>query len=511
MVATAHPLAAQAGLLILQKGGNAVDAAIAAAAMLTVVEPTSNGIGGDAFALVWSQGQLYGLNASGPAPHGLTPAWVRSRGHHSMPAYGWETVTVPGVPAAWASLAARFGRLSLAETLTPAIEVAERGHPVAPTVAYFWRRAFDRYSQVLTAPEFAEWFRVFAPGGHPPEAGALWRAPDHARTLAEIARTNAESFYAGPLADALVAFSRETGGVITAEDLGTYQPEWVAPLSVSFHGYDVWELPPNGQGVVALMALKMLDGLVPVNDEERVHFQIEALKLAFEDGWAYVTDPRCMPIRWETLLDDAYLAHRRALIARTARPDIAGHSSLGGTVYLAAADGEGTMVSYIQSNYAGFGSGLVVPGTGIALQNRGQLFCLDDHHPNRLEPGKRPYHTIIPGFLTYQGYPVGPFGVMGGFMQPQGHVQLLSYLLERGLNPQAALDAPRFYWDPRGRVFCEPGFPEGIVAGLRQRGHDVQVTEDVGLFGRGQLIWRLPSGALLGATEPRADGCVAAW
>lgn len=511
MVATAHPLAAQAGLRILQKGGNAVDAAIAVAAMLTVVEPTSNGIGGDAFALVWSQGQLHGLNASGPAPQHLTPAWIRSHGFSRMPAYGWGAVTVPGIPAAWASLHTRFGRLSLIDDLGPAIEVADQGHPVAPTVAYFWCRAYDRYSQVLTAPEFAEWFRVFAPGGHPPEAGAIWRAPDHARTLEDIGQSHAESFYRGSLAERIVDFSRCTGGVLTLEDLADYEPEWVSPLAVSFHGYDVWELPPNGQGLVALMALKMLDGLVPVNDEERVHFQIEALKLAFEDAFCHLADPRFMALPAETLLDDAYIASRRALIGQEAQPRVIDALHPGGTVYLATADGEGMMVSYIQSNYAGFGSGLVVPGTGIALQNRGQLFRLDDRHANRLEPGKRPYHTIIPAFLTYQGHPVGPFGVMGGFMQPQGHVQVLSYLLERTLNPQAALDAPRFYWDAGNRVICEPHFSATILEGLKRRGHDVHLASETGLFGRGEIIWRLPSGVYLGSTEPRADGYIAAW
>ncbi|AUW93120.1 gamma-glutamyltransferase [Sulfobacillus thermotolerans] len=511
MVATAQPLAAQAGLEILQAGGNAIDAAIATAACLTVVEPTSNGLGGDAFAMVWSGGRLTGLNASGPAPQGLTKDWIRERGFHEMPATGWGAVTIPGIPAAWAVLSERFGSMPLEVVLKPAIRLAREGFPVSPTVAHFWQRAAERYREVLTGPEFSAWFETFTKHGRAPVPGERWVLPDHAKTLQEIANTHAESFYRGRLAQEMVRFSHATGGILSLKDFGAYAPEWVDPLSVAFRDYEVWELPPNGQGLVALMALKILEGLDAHSEEERIHQQIEALKLAFADAQRYLADPQYMASPPAAFLDAAYLQERRSLIGPKAALPHAGLPRPGGTVYLATADNQGNMVSYIQSNFAGFGSGLVVPGTGIALQNRGQLFSLEEGHPNILEPGKRPYHTIIPGFLTQKGKPIGPFGVMGGFMQPQGHVQVLSRVLEGGMNPQAALDAPRFYWEQGMHVVVEHTMAPEIVAALRERGHDVQVTTEVAPFGRGQIVWQDGSGVLIGATEPRADGMVAAW
>ncbi len=511
MVATAQPLAAQAGLSILQQGGNAIDAAIATAAALTVVEPTSNGIGGDAFAILWTQDGLNGLNSSGFAPARLTADWVRSQGFDAMPHYGWSPVTVPGAPAAWAALSRRFGRLPLEVTLKPAVDLARNGHPVAASVSYFWDAAAQRFQEVLKGPEFEEWFRVFAPGGRAPAAGEMWRSPSHADTLEEIGRTGAESFYRGRLAEAIARFAQETGGVISQDDLARFKPEWVKPLSVNYRGFDVWELPPNGQGLVALMALKMLAGLKPTSDAERIHYQIEALKLGFADAHAYIADPRYMPWPAEEFLSDAYIDGRRALIGSEAQLRQAGTPVPGGTVYLAAADGEGNMISYIQSNYAGFGSGVVVPNTGIALQNRGELFSLDEGHPNCLQPGKRPFHTIIPGFLTQGGRPVGPFGVMGGFMQPQGHVQVMSNVLEDHMNPQAALDAPRFYWQADNRVVVEHTMPPEIIKNLRARGHEIEIAPHAGPFGRGEIIWRTEDGVLMGGTEPRADGTVAVW
>lgn len=511
MVATAHPLAAQAGLEIMRQGGNAIDAAVAAAACLTVVEPTSNGIGGDAFAIIWHEGRLYGLNSSGPAPQGLTVEWVKAQGYETMPAFGWPAVTVPGAPAAWAALARRFGRLPLLRSFEPVIGLARDGHPVAPTVAFYWQRGVERLSTLLKAPEYAEWYRVFAPNGRGPEPGEIWHMPDHADTLERIAQTEAEAFYRGDLAQRLIRFSQETGGVLTEEDLAEYRPEWVQPLSTRYRGHDVWELPPNGQGLVALMALQMLDGLDAQDEAERVHFQIEALKLAFADAAAYLADPRDMPYPPEAFLRSSYGAARRGLIGSSARIPAAGHPVPSGTVYLATADAQGNMVSYIQSNYRGFGSGLVVPGTGIALQDRGELFSLEDGHPNRLEPGKRPYHTIIPGFVTRAGRAVGPFGVMGGFMQPQGHVQVLARTLDEGYNPQAALDAPRFYWREGRQVAVEPTMPEAVIDDLRRRGHEIEIEPELGLFGRGEIIWRSEDGVLAGGTEPRADGYVAVW
>ncbi len=511
MVATSHPLAAQAGLTIMQQGGNAIDAAIATAACLTVVEPTSNGLGGDAFATVWTQGSLYGLNSSGPAPQALTEQWVRSQGFDAMPPHGWAPVTVPGIPGAWAQLASRFGSLPLTVTLEPAIRLAQEGYPVSPTVSFFWQRAYEQYAVMLTGPEFREWFRVFAPQGRGPKPGEIWRSTDHANTLEEIARSNSESFYRGILAEQIAKFSQTTGGVMTFSDLAAFYPQWVTPLSVVYHDYEVWELPPNGQGLIALMALKMLEGLPCSSEAERIHQQIECLKLAFADGQKFVADPHYMTVSPDDLLADQYLNSRRKLIGDMAEDREAGSAKPGGTVYLAVADNRGNMVSYIQSNYSGFGSGLVVPNTGIALQNRGHLFTLNPGHPNSLAPGKRPYHTIIPGFLTHHGKPIGPFGVMGGFMQPQGHVQVLSRILAQEMNPQAALDAPRFYWDQGKTVVVEAAMPESVVADLKRRGHQTTVTTGVGLFGRGQIVWRLPSGVLIGATESRADGHVACW
>jgi gamma-glutamyltranspeptidase/glutathione hydrolase len=513
MVATSQPLAAQAGLEILQQGGNAVDAAVATAAALTVLEPTSNGIGSDAFALVWTGGQLHGLNASGPAPSGLTLERVREAGHRTMPTHGLLPVTVPGAPKAWAELVRRFGRLTLPTVMAPAIRYADEGYPLSPTLARGWQAAYRHYRDSLTGPEFAAWFSTFAPHGRAPEAGEMFRAPDHARTLAGIADSGAESFYRGDVAERIDAFFRQHGGWLRGEDLAAFEPEWVTPLAVAYRDHEIWELPPNGQGLIALLALRMLaeEDLPPRDSADQYHLSIEALKLAFSDGLHHIADPRRVSVPVEALLDPAYARARRALIGDTALDPGPGGLPRGGTVYLAAADGEGNLVSYIQSNYMGFGSGVVIPGTGIALQNRGALFSLDPDHPNRLEPGKRPYHTIIPGFLTRGGQPVGPFGVMGGFMQPQGHLQVILNTLAYGLNPQAALDAPRWQWVSGRTVEIEPGTPEHIFDGLSQRGHAVRWASGHGGFGRGQIIWRLDNGVLVGGTEPRTDGHIAAW
>ncbi|MCL6626590.1 MAG: gamma-glutamyltransferase family protein [Alicyclobacillus shizuokensis] len=511
MVATSQPLAAQAGLSMLERGGNAIDAAVATAAALTVLEPTSNGLGGDAFALVWAEGRLHGLNASGYAPRALDLEQAARQGLTSMPRFGWFPVTVPGAPAAWAELSARFGRLPLTETLAPAIHYAERGYPLSPVLGHVWDLAHQAYQHHLRDDMFAEWFRVFAPAGRAPRVGEVWRSPDHARTLRVIAETDARAFYEGELAAAIVRFSKQTGGFFTLADLAEYRPEWVCPVHVRYRGFDVWELPPNGQGLVALMALNILSGFEfsAWAAVETQHLAIEAMKLAFADGRRFITDPSDMRVRVEDLLSPAYAAERRKEIAKTARDPAPGRPPGGGTVYLATADGEGNMVSMIQSNYMGFGSGLVVPGTGIALQNRGHSFSLQPGDANCLRPGKRPYHTIIPGFLTKDGEPVGPFGVMGGFMQPQGHVQVLMNLLDFGLNPQAALDAPRWQWVEGRRVDVEPTWPSHLAQALARRGHDIHVARDCGSFGRGQIILRR-DGVLIGGTDPRADGGIAA-
>ncbi len=514
MVATSQPYAAQAGLSILQQGGNAIDAAVAAAAALTVVEPTSNGIGGDAFALIWSQGKLHGLNSSGPAPMGISIDAITNRGFSTMPGSGWESVTTPGIPAAWASLVARFGRLPLSQVIAPAVELATKGYAVSPVLSYYWQRAFERYTTKLKQPQFQNWFRTFAPLGRAPRPGEMWASPDHGETLKEIGRTNAEAFYRGSLADRIDSFSRQNQGFLRKEDLATFSPEWVEPISVDFRGYDVWEIPPNGQGISALMALKILNKFPPAanEDEKAYHRAIEAIKLAMTDGNTYITQRNLMTVTTDDLLSDSYAETRKNLIGERALQPTPGEPHAGGTVYLATADNEGNMVSYIQSNYEGFGSALVVPGTGIALQNRGCNFSLDPNHANCLAPGKRTFHTIIPGFITKDRLPVGPFGVMGGFNQPQAHVQVVMNSIDRHLNPQAALDAPRWRWMNDKTVLVESHFPKTIVGALSARGHDVQISQDVGAFGRGQIIWRdSESGVLAGATESRTDGMVAVW
>lgn len=513
MVATSQALAAQAGLDILKKGGNAIDAAIATAACLTVVEPTSNGIGGDAFALVWTKGALFGLNASGMAPASLSGQTLIEAGHREMPLYGWIPVTVPGAPAAWAELSERFGRLPLTEVLKPAIEYAERGYPVSPTLGRNWQIAYEKYRQNLTGEEFKSWFVTFAPQGRAPLIGEIWRSKDHAQTLQEIAQSKAQSFYKGDLADRIDAYSKKYDGYLRKSDLEQYRAEWVNPIHVNYRGYDVWELPPNGHGLVALMALNLLKGFEFSAKEslETYHKQIEAIKLAYADGRKYIADPRSMRVKVADLLSEEYAKERRKLIGATALLPEPGMPPQGGTVYLATADGEGNMVSMIQSNYKGFGSGLVVPGTGIALHNRGNNFSLDPNHSNFLEPGKRPYHTIIPGFLTQGSRAIGPFGVMGGFMQPQGHVQVLMNTIDFKLNPQAALDAPRFLWVKDRHVQLERSFSHDLGDGLNRMGHHIEWTADTGLFGRGQIIWRNNDGVLTGGTESRTDGAVTYW
>jgi gamma-glutamyltranspeptidase / glutathione hydrolase len=513
MVGTAQPLAAQAGLDMLKKGGNAIDAAIATAACLTVVEPTCNGIGGDAFALVWTQGKLHGLNASGPSPKSISIEVLKKAGYEEMPQYGWLPVTVPGAPAAWAALSERFGKLPLTEVLQPAIDYAEQGYPVSPTVAKLWSNLYKRYKEKFIGEEFANWFKTFAPEGRPPIAGEQWKSPEHAQTLRSIAETKAESFYRGELAEKIDAFSRKYGGFLRKEDLSEFSPEWVTPIHVNYRGYDVWEIPPNGQGMVALMALNIVKGFdfAEKDTVDTYHKMIEAMKLAYIDGNHYITQRDKMAVSVESLLSDQYANERRKLIQDTAIKPVPGKPPGGGTVYLATADGEGNMVSFIQSNYNDFGSGLVVPGTGIGLQNRGKNFSLDPQHANCLEPGKKTFHTIIPGFLTKDNKPVGPFGVMGGFIQPQGHMQVVTNMIDFHLNPQSALDAPRWQWIGDKKVLLEHGVPEHIAQELIRRGHDIEVSLKTELFGRGQIIIRDERGMLAGGTEPRSDGCIAAW
>lgn len=506
MVAASQPLAAQAGLEILKKGGNAIDAAIATAACLTVVEPQSNGIGGDAFALVWTKGKLHGLNSSGPSPASISIEAVKSKGFYDeMPSFGMIPVTVPGTPAAWAALTERFGKLSLRDVLEPAIRYAEEGHPST------WSGNYEQYRKQYNGPEFAAWFETFMPHKRNRQLGEIWISPNHAATLGSIAETNAESFYRGELAEKMDLFFRQHGGFLRKEDLAGFYPEWVDPICVRYRGYDVWEMPPNGQGIVALMALNMLKGFDFTQKEtaDTYHKQIEAIKLAFVDGKKYVTDRAKMKVHAEDFLSDSYSGLRRSLIGENASSPDSGNPSRSGTVYLAAADGEGNMISFIQSNNQGFGSGLVVPGTGIALQNRGRTFSLNPGHDNCLEPEKKTYHTIIPGFLTHNGRPIGPFGVMGGFMQPQGHIQIIMNTIDFHLNPQSALDAPRWMWMDGKTVRLEHGIPEHVAVELIRRGHEIIWVN--GSLGHGEIIWMDDNGVLIGGTEPRTNGCIAAW
>ena len=516
MVATSQPLAAQAGLEILKKGGNAVDAAIATAACLTVVEPTSNGIGGDAFALVWSNGKLHGLNSSGKSPKSISIEKVKALGHTEMPTMGLIPVTVPGAPGAWAELSQKFGQLPLIETLSPAINYAQNGYPLSPTLGKYWARAFTAYKSRCQGQAFAPWFQTFAPNGRAPKIGEIWSSPGHAATLTEIAETNAESFYRGNLAEKIADFCQKYNGFLTAGDLAAFKPEWVDPISVNYRGYDVWEIPPNGQGIVALIALNILKGFHfnpnDIHCAETYHKQFEAMKLAFSCGKKSISDPMYMDVSVRDLLSDAFADELRSKITHTAEEPIAYLPPKSGTVYLAAADGEGNMVSFIQSNYMGFGSGVVIPGTGIALQNRGADFSLDPTHANALEGGKKTYHTIIPGFLTKDGAPIGPFGVMGGYMQPQGHVQVIMNTIDFHLNPQAALDAPRWQWTSGKTFEVENHFPKHVAEALANRGHQINMCLDSGGFGRGQIIWRdAENGVLAGGTESRTDGAIATW
>lgn len=510
MVATSQYLAAQAGVDILKKGGNAIDAALAAAACLTVVEPNKNGIGGDCFALIWYNHKLYGLNASGPAPMAINAELVRNLGYKSMPEHGWIPVTVPGAPAGWAAMNKRFGSLAMTSVMESAIRYAEEGFPVSPTVSSSWKRLFRTYSMKLKGEQYHSWFDTFAPKAHAPGPGEIWRSPDHAKTLQSIAESNGESFYRGILAEKIENYSRKYKGFLRQEDLARYVPEWVEPIKTGYRGYDVWEMPPNGQGIVALIALNILKAF-EFSEKESVdtyHKQIEAIKLAFADGKTYVTDPGHMKVKAEDLLSEGYAQEKRKLIGRNAIFPGINKPPKGGTVYLATADKEGNMVSFIQSNYMEFGSGLVVPGTGIALQNRGHCFSLEREHDNCLEPGKRSYHTIIPGFLSRDGKPVGPFGVMGGFMQPQGHLQVVMNMVDFKLNPQAALDAPRWQWMEDKKVSLQYGFPHHFAQSLKERGHDISFNMDYGAFGHGQIILRDDSGVLSGGTEPFTDGAV---
>lgn len=505
IVSTTQPLAAQAGLRMLLAGGNAIDAALATAITLTVVEPVMNGLGGDAFVLLWHEGKLHALNASGRSPAAWTPDYFS--GHDTVPLLGWGSVTVPGQVAGWAALSKRFGKLPFADLFQPAIEYADNGFPVSPTIARQW---------ATQAPKLAEqpgFNQTFAPEGRTPKAGEFWRCPEQARTLERIAASQGHDFYHGELADKIVAFAQKTGGCLTHADLAAHQCDWVNILSMAYRGdYALHELQPNGQGIAALMALGMLDTFEAPkagNLFDQFHRPIEAMKLAFSDLHEYVTDADVMGAELiQGLLDPDYLRRRAALInPHKAGTPVAGIPPSGGTVYLTTADAQGSMVSFIQSNYHGFGSGVVVPGTGIALHNRGCSFSLKPGHRNQVAPNKRPMHTIIPGFVTFKGQPLATLGVMGGNMQAQGHVQVMQQLVDLQRNPQAAIDAPRFRVESGPRVMLEDHVPASVCEALADAGHRIERhTADSLEFGSSQIIQKLAEGGYIAGSDPRRDG-----
>jgi gamma-glutamyltranspeptidase/glutathione hydrolase len=518
VVSTSHPQAAQAGLRILGQGGNAVDAAIATAACMTLLEPCSNGLGSDAFAIVWDGKTLQGLNASGLSPQAWTPEYFDRKygAGSSLPLRGWDAVTVPGAVGGWVALSKRYGKLPFADLMAPAIEIAERGYAVPVVVQGKWRLA-SKVEDLVSQPGFAE---AFLPKGRAPEVGEVFRFAAAARTLRLIAETNGEAFYRGEIAEATAAFARETGGAITAADFAAYAPEWVDTISMDYAGHTLHEIPPNGQGIAALIALGILKQFdiasLPVDSAESHHLQIEAMKLAFADTYRYVSDARTMKVQAAELLDPGYLAGRAKLIDRRKAQDFqAGNPVKGGTIYLTAADENGMMVSFIQSNYHGFGSGVVVPGYGLSLQNRGHGFTREAGHANVVAPGKRPFHTIIPAFLMKDGQAQMSYGVMGANMQPQGHLQTLVRMVDHRQHPQAACDAPRWRYNVGLSINVESTMNPEAVAGLRALGHQIaEINDSYQDFGAGQFIWRLGDPAVEGyvaASDPRRDGAAAGW
>lgn len=520
MVATSQPLAAQAGLAVLQKGGNAVDAAIATMAVMCVVEPCSTGIGGDAFGLIWSakEQKLYGINGSGPAAMALDADKLRAAGHTEMPTLGGIPVTVPGSLRAWEMALGKFGSMGLDSLLAPAIDYANNGFPVSPIIGLQWRFSAEKMSRLPDSQ------RVWLPNGKAPPIGSLFRNPEFAHTLTQIANHGYDAFYKGDIAQQIVTAVQADGGLLTLDDLASYAAEWVDPISANYtnrHGetYTMHETPPNGQGLTALIALNIADGMGLDNlkwgSADYWHLLIEATKLAFADAATYIADPHHAPVPIEGLLSRKYAEKRRLLVGMdSAELRTPGNPNPhGDTVYLTVADSEGNMVSWIQSLYMGFGSGITAGTTGVQLQNRGANFSLEQGHFNEAAGGKRPYHTIIPGFITKNGQAWSSFGVMGGFMQPQGHLQVGLNMFEYGMNPQTALDAARFCWQRDNEVSLEGGISAEVQANLLQRGH-IRANNSASPFtyGGGQIIVRDPdSGILMGGTEPRKDGIVATF
>jgi gamma-glutamyltranspeptidase/glutathione hydrolase len=524
MAATSHPLATQVALQVMRDGGNAIDAAIAANAMLGLVEPTGNGIGGDLFAIVWSaeDEKLHALNASGPAPQRMTIDYFREQGLDSIPAYSPLPVTVPGAVAGWGAMHERFGKADWKNLFQPTIDYARGGHPVAEVVAYYWPRNVARMAEV---PGFLDQMTI---DGRSPEKGEIWKNPNLADTLTTIAEQGARAFYEGDIARTISDFFEANGGLLRYDDLAAFQPEWVEPVSLDYRGYEVWEIPPNGQGIAALQILGILEGYdlasAGFGSPEHVHWFVEAKKLAFEDRAKFYADQNFTQVPVSGLIDEQYLGQRRALIdnERAARAVEPGNPPQhGDTIYLTTADAEGNMVSLIQSNYTGMGSGMAPTGLGFVLQNRGMAFSLDPDHANALEPGKRPFHTIIPAFITKNGRPWVSFGLMGGAMQPQGHAQIVINMIDFGMNLQAAGDAPRIRHNgssepdgsPQdaggGTINLESGFSYDTIRALMEKGHNVGFA--LGPYGGYQAIMRAENGVYYGASESRKDGQAAGF
>lgn len=506
--ASGSPWASRAGMEILHNGGNAVDAAVAMASTLTVTEPTCNGLGADMFAMIWKDGKLYGYNGSGKSPKGLDPEELRNAGYRELPREGVIPITVPGAVKGWYDIWRKFGRLSFQDCLAPAIHYGEEGFLVPPQLALLWEDSYRRFGN-REEELYRPWRETFAPKGRAPMEGERFKNPDLAGTLRRIAETETEDFYRGELAKKIAGRVQEFGGYLSEEDLASHEGLWVEPLKTAYRGVDIWELPPNGHGIAVLMTLQLLEELPldTMSEEMARHYTIEALKLAYTDVREYVADPDYMEVTPAELLDEKYAEKRRSLLGEQAKKAEIGNPGGSSTVYFAVADEEGTMVSWIQSNYEGFGSGVVIPGTSIALNDRGANFNLRKGHPNEAGGGKRSYHTIIPGFMTKDGEAYGAFGVMGGFMQPQGQVQVIRRLLDDGCNPQAALDAPRWQWKGGLALEVEGDMDPAGVKDLKTRGHEVQPISDCRDMGRGQVILKTKDGYVAG-TEKRTDGTI---
>ena len=526
MAATSHPLATQIALEIMKKGGNAIDAAIAANAALGLMEPTSNGIGGDLFAIVWDAktASLYGLNASGRSPRSLTLEWFRQEGIEKIPPYGPLPVSVPGAVDGWFELHGRFGRLPMAEILRPTIEYARNGHPVHETIAYYWDLSIEKRAPY---PGFLEQMTI---EGRAPVTGELWKNPNLANTLERIGKEGRDAFYKGDIARVIGEYMQSNSGFLSYDDMASHSSTWVDPVSVNYRGFDVWELPPNGQGIAALQILAIMElhdvAGMGFGSADYIHLFLEAKKLAFEDRARFYSDPAFMDVSVDNLISENYAAERNKLIDMKKAAETFPHGDPavlrdGDTIYLTTADSEGNMVSLIQSNYRGMGSGMTPPGLGFVLQDRGELFTLQAGQPNSFAPGKLPFHTIIPAFITKDGKPMISFGLMGGGMQPQGHAQIVANIIDFGMGLQEAGDAPRIHhsgsseptgavMDDGGIVNLETGIDYEVIRDLMNRGHNIQF--ELGPYGGYQAIMKHPeSGVYIGASESRKDGQAAGY